>query len=161
MNIQAEAYHMLLSALGVPGDAEESVFRGLQQYIEDNSLEEVLSDCQSEEELHDLLSLFLSPLLSMPKERLTDYLSNYRLYADFDALSEWITQTAVWKYRHPGENCEEYESMSRNFAELASQIFLRPEVYQALKADISECVMDLRFIAGETDKTSVRLKYRA
>ena len=160
MNIQREAYQMLLSALGVAGDVEEPVFRGLQQYLDDNGLEEVLSDCESDEELRELLSIFLNPLLSMPGEQLSGYLSHYRLYADFKALSQRILQAAVQKYRHPEEECAEYEDLSSRFAELAAQIYLQPDLRQALQQELSECAMDLSFIAGETDKTSIRLKYR-
>lgn len=160
MNVQMKAYQMLLSALGSTGDVEEPVFRGLQQYLDDNGLEEILSDCESEAELQDFLSIFLEPIFSMSKNQLLIYLANYRLCADFESLSMQILDAAVRKYRHPDETCEDYEALSDRLAELATQIYSQPELRRELQQDIPECVMDLSFIAGETDKTSIRLKYR-
>ncbi len=138
--------------------ATDMLYQGIEEYVVETGLETALSKCLSNEKRRKVLQAYMSPLLLTDKQYAVSYFETLPKRASFKALSNEIRHYAEEKFRSRNVDCQVSDTLSQRLSEFAVLFFSDKVLKKEMEAEISDCLVELDFIAGRTDTISIRMK---
>lgn len=157
MNIEHGIYQILIEVYGEKLQVTDSLYQGIMAYVEQNGLRKALSGC-SERDGAALLKIYMRPLLDMPKGELVCYFETFAARAEFKSVSNKIRSYAEQKFRNHEFECTETPELLRRLSELSVVCMQDARLKSSTELEISECLVELDYIAGRSDRLSIRMK---
>lgn len=157
MNIEHMIYQILAEAYGEKLQVTDSLYQGIVAYVEQNGLSKALSK-RAQRDGAALLKIYMRPLLDMPKDEVVCYFETFAARAEFKSISNKIRSYAEQKFRNHEFECAETPELLQRLSELSAVCMQDARLKSSTELEISECLVELDYIAGKFDRLSIRMK---
>jgi len=153
MNAEAIIFNYIVKKKKMYFDRKK-IEKGIVNYVTDNGLNalcEGMNDIQKSRLIED----FIEPIFSSNEEARV-YFENYDLLVRLKLLSNELFDAAEKRYNgyHESDNIDYFkEELSR----IIEETYRDDSLSRAIEMEVSECLLDINYIMGLSDKISFRL----
>ena len=126
--------------------------------MKENGLEKEYADIQNKDVAEKMMRLYLKPITSMPPEKMITYFENYSLIKDFRELSNRIFSLAEKKMAGLKVDQDTVNEVRTKYNNLISSLLDDAVLAESLESEVSEVKMDITYLEGKSNNTSIRLR---
>lgn len=156
INVEYEIFRLVSKASNQTITLTESISDGLTAYVADNGLYSILERCPEEKRVY-YLELFMRPIMSMRPAAIASYFETYTLCKDYTRIANRIHNESDKKWHDAQYVCDALEPIAADFHAFVGEICKYPSLYEKLGTSISDCTVELEYLAGRSKNISLRM----
>jgi len=159
MNVSYEIFKILSKEVASQISLSPQMNEGLSAYVADNGLSDLLERTPAAKRGY-CLEMFMKPILSLPANEAVLFFETYTLRQTFSRTVNLIHSEAEKKFIDRSYTCEGLSGLSDKFTSLVKELYRHPGFQTKYAFKVSDCIVDLDFLAGASDNVSHELMRR-
>ena len=157
MKIEKMIYDVIKSKIRQMKYNENALFDGIIAYAADNRIELLVEKMQAAgKNPAAAVEMFIKPITNLSPEAIIAYFVQYQPLKEFRQISNQIFE-AVRHFHATKEVKVELVVLEDRLKALAAKLYYDPTLKNMLDMELSENMLDINYMRGETDKLSLRL----
>ena len=156
MNVEREIYELLRQKVHNERLISEDTCEGIRAYALSSGLDKKLA-ALPDSTANTILQTFMKPVMDMPEDKVIEYFRTYPVISEFHILSNRIFDAAKDKKNGRCAEWSDLQALEKELALFMQAILKDRALKQTLDHELSDCLMDLDFAMGKTNKLSLRL----
>lgn len=158
MSAEEILYNLFLDKMGNAPFNGKKLAEGVRGYVRDNALDNACVDTD-EKTSKMLVETYVEPIFRLSADNVRAYFENYDQIMNLNAYSNEIFERAVRTYN--GENMKLTDGeLEDKLTTLARELYKEPMLKSMVDMQMSETLLDIAYINGNSDKMSMRLSRR-
>ena len=157
MSVEEIIYNYIFEERHIEYSDKKKLEQGIIHYVEDNGLD-AMSKNMDDVQKRQLIEAFIEPMFNVSEEARV-YFENYDLLMKLKLLSNRLLDIAEMTYRGRSTDVD-VAQLKDELSYIVDQMYNDESLRKSVDLEVSECLLDLDYIMGITDKMSIRLSRR-
>ena len=157
MSVEEIIYNYIFEERHIEYSDKKKLEQGIIHYVEDNGLD-AMSKNMDDVQKRQLIEAFIEPMFNVSEEARV-YFENYDLLMKLKLLSNRLLDIAEMTYRGRSTDVD-VAQLKDEISYIVDQMYNDESLRKSVDLEVSECLLDLDYIMGITDKMSIRLSRR-